>query len=75
MCTQKPPHDYSEALYERYKQAFSQYIDEKVRPAVHSSCCAHLALRPCSAPLTSCVAPRCCPRCGITATSSCSGSC
>ncbi len=31
MCTQKPPHDYSEALYERYKQAFSLYIDERVR--------------------------------------------
>ena len=29
MCTQKPPHDYSEALYDRYKQAFSLYIDEK----------------------------------------------
>lgn len=31
MCTQKPPHDYSEALYERYKAAFSLYIDEKAR--------------------------------------------
>ncbi|KAK9839448.1 hypothetical protein WJX81_002626 [Elliptochloris bilobata] len=34
MCTQKPPHDYSEALYDRYKQAFSLYIDEKVLPSL-----------------------------------------
>ena len=76
MCTQKPPHDYSEALYDRYKQAFSVYIDEKAScclwrsPLCHSSGaaparCAHVGgeLR------------RCCPRCGTTATSSCFGSC
>jgi hypothetical protein len=31
MCTQKPPHDYSEQLYNRYRDAFSYYITEKVR--------------------------------------------
>lgn len=31
MCTQKPPHDYSEQLYSKYREAFNQYITEKVR--------------------------------------------
>ena len=30
MCTQKPPHDYSEQLYARYREAFEKYIQEKV---------------------------------------------
>ena len=30
MCTQKPPHDYSEQLYGLYKDAFSNYITNKV---------------------------------------------
>lgn len=30
MCTQKPPHDYSEQLYGLYKEAFNKYITEKV---------------------------------------------
>ena len=30
MCTQKPPHDYSEQLYGLYKEAFNKYINEKV---------------------------------------------
>lgn len=30
MCTQKPPHDYSEALYDRYRDAFRHYIAKKV---------------------------------------------
>ena len=30
MCTQKPPYDYSEQLYNRYKDAFTRYIVEKV---------------------------------------------
>eukprot|EP00884_Botryococcus_braunii_P010588 jgi/Botrbrau1/19530/Bobra.0035s0026.1 len=34
MCTQKPPHDYSEQLYNRYRDAFSYYIVEKVLPAL-----------------------------------------
>jgi len=81
MCTQKPPHDYSEALYERYKQAFTQYINEKVRPvAVRGSCCvlcAVCAWRCARARRRRRAArgPRCCPRCGITATSFCCGSC
>eukprot|EP00192_Tetraselmis_astigmatica_P006584 CAMPEP_0117662932 /NCGR_PEP_ID=MMETSP0804-20121206/8315_1 /TAXON_ID=1074897 /ORGANISM="Tetraselmis astigmatica, Strain CCMP880" /LENGTH=747 /DNA_ID=CAMNT_0005469861 /DNA_START=284 /DNA_END=2527 /DNA_ORIENTATION=+ len=34
MCTQKPPHDYSEQLYNRYKEAFNLYISEKVLPTL-----------------------------------------
>lgn len=30
MCTQKPPHDFSEQLYNRYRDCFSQYISDKV---------------------------------------------
>jgi Cullin family len=30
MCTQKPPNDYSEQLYTRYREAFSNYINDKV---------------------------------------------
>lgn len=26
MCTQKPPHEYSEQLYERYKRVFKDYL-------------------------------------------------
>ena len=37
MCTQKPPHDYSEQLYNRYKEAFSVYIAEKATRAPLSS--------------------------------------
>ena len=33
MCTQKPPHDYSEQLYSRYRDAFNIYINETVRSA------------------------------------------
>ena len=36
MCTQKPPHDYSEQLYNRYRDAFTRYIVEKV-PPLHES--------------------------------------
>jgi hypothetical protein len=31
MCTQKPPHDFSQQLYERYREAFNEYITTKVR--------------------------------------------
>jgi len=34
MCTQKPPHDYSAQLYERYKEAFNEYIQTTVLPAL-----------------------------------------
>ncbi|KAL6751505.1 Cullin [Haematococcus lacustris] len=34
MCTQKPPHDYSEQLYVKYKEAFHLYTVEKVLPAL-----------------------------------------
>lgn len=34
MCTQKPPHDYSAELYARYGVAFTNYINERVLPAL-----------------------------------------
>ncbi|KAK3025141.1 hypothetical protein RJ639_043923 [Escallonia herrerae] len=34
MCTQKPPHDYSQQLYEKYKEAFEEYINSTVLPAL-----------------------------------------
>jgi cullin 1 len=34
MCTQKPPHDYSAQLYERYREAFNEYITTTVLPAL-----------------------------------------
>ena len=34
MCTQKPPHDYSATLYERYREAFNEYITTTVLPAL-----------------------------------------
>lgn len=34
MCTQKPPYDYSEQLYQRYREAFNNYINDKVCFAV-----------------------------------------
>ena len=30
MCTQKPPHDYSQQLYDKYKEAFEEYINSMV---------------------------------------------
>lgn len=37
MCTQKPPHDYSEQLYERYKESFNTYITERVGAGTRSN--------------------------------------
>lgn len=34
MCTQKPPHDYSQELYDSYKQVFVQYIKSTVLPSL-----------------------------------------
>ncbi|XP_075486880.1 cullin-1-like [Primulina tabacum] len=34
MCTQKPPHDYSQPLYEKYKEAFEVYITSTVLPSL-----------------------------------------
>lgn len=31
MCTQKPPYDYSENLYQRYRETFNTYLSERVR--------------------------------------------
>lgn len=36
MCTQKPPNDYSEQLYTRYRESFSVYIRERVRFSFNS---------------------------------------
>eukprot|EP00243_Klebsormidium_subtile_P006329 TRINITY_DN2673_c0_g1_i1.p1 TRINITY_DN2673_c0_g1~~TRINITY_DN2673_c0_g1_i1.p1 ORF type:complete len:750 (+),score=285.37 TRINITY_DN2673_c0_g1_i1:24-2252(+) len=34
MCTQKPPHDYSQQLYDRYRESFEEYIAQMVMPAL-----------------------------------------
>jgi cullin 1 len=34
MCTQKPPHDYSQQLYDRYRASFQDYISSKVLPSL-----------------------------------------
>ena len=34
MCTQKLPHDFSQQLYERYREAFNEYISSVVLPAL-----------------------------------------
>lgn len=34
MCTQKPPHDYSQQLYDKYKLAFEEYISSTVLPSL-----------------------------------------
>lgn len=31
MCTQKPPHDYSQQLYDKYRESFEEYITSTVR--------------------------------------------
>lgn len=31
MCTQKPPHDYSQQLYDKYRESFEDYIASTVR--------------------------------------------
>ncbi|KAL0457381.1 UNVERIFIED_CONTAM: Cullin-1 [Sesamum latifolium] len=34
MCTQKPPHDYSQQLYDKYRESFEEYIQLTVLPAL-----------------------------------------
>nr|GMD13041.1 cullin-1-like [Ipomoea batatas] len=34
MCTQKPPHDYSQQLYEKYRESFDEYINSVVLPSL-----------------------------------------
>ncbi|CAI9274933.1 unnamed protein product [Lactuca saligna] len=34
MCTQKPPHDYSQQLYEKYRESFEEYITSTVLPSL-----------------------------------------
>ncbi|KAF8038203.1 hypothetical protein BT93_B0916 [Corymbia citriodora subsp. variegata] len=31
MCTQRPPHDYSRQLYDKYRESFEEYIRSTVR--------------------------------------------
>lgn len=38
MCTQKPPHDYSQQLYDKYREAFEEYITTTVRVAALFIC-------------------------------------
>lgn len=33
MCTQKPPHDYSQQLYDRYRETFAEYLNSTVLPS------------------------------------------
>lgn len=35
MCTQKPPHDYSQQLYDKYREAFEEYINSTVSLLLH----------------------------------------
>ncbi|KMZ58707.1 putative Cullin-1 [Zostera marina] len=34
MCTQKPPHDYSQQLYDKYRESFEEYITSMVLPSL-----------------------------------------
>ncbi|CAN6676928.1 unnamed protein product [Malus baccata var. baccata] len=34
MCTQKPPHDYSQQLYDKYRESFEEYITTTVLPSL-----------------------------------------
>ncbi|BFG43311.1 cullin 1-like protein A [Prunus yedoensis var. nudiflora] len=34
MCTQKPPNDYSQQLYDKYREAFEEYITSTVLPSL-----------------------------------------
>ncbi|PHT71225.1 putative cullin-like protein 2 [Capsicum annuum] len=34
MCTQKPPNDYAQQLYDKYKEVFEEYINSTVLPAL-----------------------------------------
>ncbi|KAL6615169.1 hypothetical protein ACP70R_037439 [Stipagrostis hirtigluma subsp. patula] len=34
MCTQKPPNEYSQELYDRYRQTFEEYINSTVLPSL-----------------------------------------
>ena len=49
MCTQKPPNDFSQQLYDRYKEAYNTYIRQKARPKACSAAQRHCAA-PCAAP-------------------------
>lgn len=48
MCTQKPPQDYSQQLYDKYREAFEEYIISTVRisrdPFFHLPPCFVLAI-------------------------------
>nr|GMD77776.1 cullin-1 isoform X3 [Ipomoea batatas] len=35
MCTQKPPHDYSQQLYDKYRESFEEYITSTLSRFFH----------------------------------------
>ncbi|GLU07428.1 hypothetical protein SLE2022_243880 [Rubroshorea leprosula] len=37
MCTQKPPHEYSQQLYDKYEEAFQEYIASTVLPSLREN--------------------------------------
>nr|GMC74300.1 cullin-1-like isoform X1 [Ipomoea batatas] len=37
MCTQKPPHDYSQQLYDKYRESFEEYITSTVLPSLRET--------------------------------------
>ncbi|KAJ4969465.1 hypothetical protein NE237_016166 [Protea cynaroides] len=37
MCTQKPPHDYSRPLYDKYRESFEDYITSTVLPSLREN--------------------------------------
>ncbi|KAI6693064.1 hypothetical protein NL676_020774 [Syzygium grande] len=39
MCTQKPPHDYSQQLYDKYGESFEECINSVVLPSLRMSFC------------------------------------
>uniref|UniRef100_A0A2P2KIJ1 Cullin-1 n=3 Tax=Rhizophora mucronata TaxID=61149 RepID=A0A2P2KIJ1_RHIMU len=34
MCIQKPPHDYSQQLYDKYREYFEEYINSSILPSI-----------------------------------------
>ncbi|CAI9259811.1 unnamed protein product [Lactuca saligna] len=39
MCTQKPPHDYSQQLYDKYRESFEEYITSTVSELISFFLC------------------------------------
>ncbi|MCD7471288.1 Cullin-1 [Datura stramonium] len=45
MCSQRPPHNYDQQLYDKYKEAFDEYISSTVLPALREKHDAEFMLR------------------------------